>query len=118
GALMAPIEPNVLDRIMALSTPESRLAPADMEPAIPALRAAYPHAREEELFLRYMVPEQAVEEMLVRQRSMAAHDSRASGGPLGGSTKAIVEIITKMAQLHDALDVTVESGDVRLRVSK
>ncbi len=65
GRLLAPVEPDVLDRIVSNGSQSIPLQPEPLEPAVPALRKAYPDAPDEERLLRYMFsPGDQVERML------------------------------------------------------
>ncbi len=63
GKLLAPVEPNVLDRIIANGSPKIPLKPQPLPPALPSLRKAYPGADDDELILRYMFAGNEVNEM-------------------------------------------------------
>jgi len=54
GAPPAPIDPGVLDRIIANGSRSIALTAPEPEPVIPRLRAAYPRASDEELILRHL----------------------------------------------------------------
>ena len=54
GRLLAPVEPNVLDRIVANGSPDIALAPQPLAPAVSALRKKYPDADDDERLLRFM----------------------------------------------------------------
>ncbi|MEI7782770.1 MAG: carboxylase [Betaproteobacteria bacterium] len=115
GQLLAPVDANVLDKILSKSSADARLAPWDMPPALPELRKRYPHASDEERFLRYMIPEAAVEDMLKRQGDAKAQDSarRRDFGPI---SSALVQLMAKAASMSDVGEVDIRSGDLRLRV--
>lgn len=64
GKLLAPVEPNVLDRIVANSSPSIPLEPEPPPPAVEALRRKYPDANDDERLLRFMFAGSQVDEML------------------------------------------------------
>ena len=64
GKLLAPVEPNVLDRIVANSSPSIPLEPQRPPPAVKALREKYPSASDDERLLRFMFAGSQVDEML------------------------------------------------------
>lgn len=64
GKLLAPIEPNVLDRIIGNGSAQIALVPPSLEPAVPELRKKYPDLADEERLLRYSYAGSQVDEML------------------------------------------------------
>src|SRR6185437_7590972 len=54
GRLLAPVEPNVLDRIVANGSPNIALTRQPLPPAVSALRKKYPDADDDERLLRFM----------------------------------------------------------------
>ena len=64
GKLLAPIEPGVLDRIIANGSQAIPLQPPPLEPAVPALRKKYPNMSDDERLLRYSYAGSQVDDML------------------------------------------------------
>ena len=64
GRLLAPVDPDVLDRIIANSSPSIPLKPVPPAPAAKALREKYPKASDDERLLRFMFAGSQVDEML------------------------------------------------------
>ena len=64
GRLLAPVKPDVLDRIVANGSPRIGLTPVAPEPAVAALRRKYPTASDDERLLRFMFPGNQVDGML------------------------------------------------------
>jgi oxaloacetate decarboxylase alpha subunit len=64
GKLLAPIEPNVLDRIMENGSKAIAHEPPVPEPGVPALRKRYPNMSDEERLLRHAYAGTQVDEML------------------------------------------------------
>jgi len=64
GKLLAPIDPDVLDRIVANGSPHIALKPAPLPPALARLRKQYPNASDDERALRIMFAGTQVDEML------------------------------------------------------
>jgi oxaloacetate decarboxylase alpha subunit len=64
GKLLAPVDPNALDRIVKNGSPRIALQPAPIEPGLARLRKQYPHASDDELTLRSMYAGQQVDDML------------------------------------------------------
>ncbi len=63
GRLLAPVDANVLDRIVQNGSSKIPLKPQPLPPAIPSLRKAYPNADDDELILRYMFAGNEVNDM-------------------------------------------------------
>jgi oxaloacetate decarboxylase (Na+ extruding) subunit alpha len=63
GKLLAPIDPDVLDRIVSNGSPSIQLKPTPLGPAVDKLRRQYPEADDDERLLRYMFAGPQVDEM-------------------------------------------------------
>jgi oxaloacetate decarboxylase alpha subunit len=63
GKLLAPVDPDVLDRIIANGSPTIPLQLEPLAPAVPGLRRTYPNLSDDERLLRYMFPGNEVDEM-------------------------------------------------------
>jgi oxaloacetate decarboxylase (Na+ extruding) subunit alpha len=64
GKLLAPVDPDVLDRIVENGSPKIALQPEPLPPAVEKLRKQYPNASDDERILRFMFAGQQVDEML------------------------------------------------------
>ena len=64
GKLLAPVEPNVLDRILNNGSQSIAPEPPKLEPAVPALRRKYPILSDEERLLRDEYAGSQVDDML------------------------------------------------------
>ncbi|MBI3042620.1 MAG: pyruvate carboxylase subunit B [Betaproteobacteria bacterium] len=64
GKLMAPVQPDILDRILSNGSRSIALTPPELEPAVPALRRKYPNISDEERLLRYSYAGSQVDDML------------------------------------------------------
>lgn len=64
GKLLAPVEPDVLDRIVANGSPKIALKPQPLPPAVEKLRKEYPNASDDERVLRFMFAGNQMDEML------------------------------------------------------
>jgi oxaloacetate decarboxylase alpha subunit len=64
GKLLAPVDPDVLDRIVANGSPKIPLKPQPLPPAVDKLRKQYPNASDDERILRFMFAGKQVDEML------------------------------------------------------
>lgn len=63
GKLLAPVEPDVLDRIVENGSARIQLQPSAPQPAVDALRRKYPDTDDEERLLRYCLAGNQVDEM-------------------------------------------------------
>lgn len=117
GKLLAPVEPDVLDKILARTSADAKKAPDEMEPALPGLRKRYPTASDEERFLRYMIPESAVKDMLNEQKARAerAAARHVVHGPISSK---LVSLLAKAASLKDVAEVSVQSGEISIRITR
>jgi oxaloacetate decarboxylase (Na+ extruding) subunit alpha len=64
GKLLAPVEPAVLDRIVANGSSSIAMKPDPLAPAVAALRKRYPDADDDERVLRFMYAGTQVDDML------------------------------------------------------
>lgn len=76
GQLEAPVDPDVLDKITARASPRISRQPTPPEPALPALRQAYPQADDDELVLRYFFKGRQVDDMLAAQPMRLVYEFR------------------------------------------
>ncbi len=73
GKLLAPVEPSVLDRIVANGSPKIALEPSTPAPAAARLREQYPSASDDERILRYMFAGSQVDDMLASATTPAPY---------------------------------------------
>ncbi len=64
GKLLAPVEPDILDRIVANGSPQIALRPEPAPPAVAGLRRRFPNASDDERLLRAMFAGDQVDTML------------------------------------------------------
>ncbi len=64
GKLLAPVDPNVLDRIVANGSSEIGVTPPLLDPAVPRLRQQYSNQSDDERLLRFMFAGNQVDDML------------------------------------------------------
>ena len=108
GKLLAPVEPNVLDRIIANGSSTIPLKPQPLAPALPSLRKAYPGANEDELILRYMFAGNEVNEMF-------------AAGPLDISSPRFspaARLVHELSKRPQVRYVDVQKKDTRLVYSR
>jgi oxaloacetate decarboxylase alpha subunit len=103
--------------IMERGSQSITATPEPVPPALPGLRKRYPSASDEELVLRYMCPEAAVEDTLAAQRA-GAMDLPIVHHHSGSQTisATLVDLIGRIAGMPAASEVIVEQGALRLRV--
>ncbi len=70
GKLLAPIDPNVLDKIIQNGSPKITEKQEEPEPGVPALRSKYPDMSDEERLLRYSFAGTQVDDMLAANTPM------------------------------------------------
>jgi len=63
GKPLAPVEPDVLDRIINNASSAIALKPAPLEPQVPAMRRKYPNMSDEERLLRHLYAGTQVDDM-------------------------------------------------------
>lgn len=63
GKLLAPVKPDVLDRIVENGSSEIKETPAPLDPAVPKLRKEYPGQSDDERLLRFMFAGNQVDDM-------------------------------------------------------
>ena len=106
GKPLAPVEPNILDRIVANGSPRIALAPQPLAPAVPALRRKYPNLSDEERLLRHLYAGSQVDDMQ-------------AAGPMQTDyhfDRPLVRLLRVLAKRPRAGRVHVEKGDFRLTV--
>ncbi len=86
GKLLAPVDSDVLDRIVENGSQKVPLRPQPLGPGVAELRKAYPNADDDERLLRYMFPGNEVDSMLAE-----------------GALKVSVPASSPMARLVEAL---------------
>jgi oxaloacetate decarboxylase alpha subunit len=73
GRLVAPVHPDVLDRIVERGSKTILREPVSPEPALKALRAKYPDLDDKERLLRFMFKGDQVDEMLANKSSVTSY---------------------------------------------
>jgi oxaloacetate decarboxylase alpha subunit len=107
GKPLAPVAPDVLDRIVTNGSPKIALTPQPLAPAVPAMRKKYPGIRDEERLLRHLYAGSQVDDML-------------AAGPLRTAyyfDKPLVRLLKELAKRPRAGRVYVEKGDLRLELT-
>jgi oxaloacetate decarboxylase alpha subunit len=107
GKPLAPVEPNVFDRIVANGSPKIALTPQPLAPAVPAMRKQYPGISDEERLLRHLYAGSQVDDML-------------AAGPLRTRyyfDKPVVRLLKELAKRPRANRVYIEKGDLRIELT-
>ena len=108
GKLHAPVDPNVLDRIIANGSPKIPLTPQPLAPALPGLRKKYPNMHDEERMLRYLFIGSQVDDML-------------AAGPMKTEyyfDKPIVRLLQELAKRRHPGRIYIEKGAMRLELGR
>jgi len=107
GKIVAPVEPNVLDKIISNGSPNIPLVPQPLEPALPALRKKYPNLEDEERLLRYMYPGSQVDDMI-------------GAGPMCTDyqfEKPIIQLLRELSARPAVARVHIQTAGLRLDAS-
>jgi len=105
GDLLAPVDPDVLDRIVDNGSKLIPLVPPTPEPALPALRERHPQASDEELLLWHSFPEEIVANMF----SAIPDETDYSGG-------ALQHLLEEVVKRPDLSRVFVSNGTTTLDI--
>ena len=106
GKLLAPIDPDVLDRIVANGSAKIAPTPEPPPPALKQIRTHYPNASDDERLLRFMMAGNYVDEML-------------KAGPMQTEyhfEKPIVHLIRELANRPKFGRVYVRSADLSVDI--
>ncbi len=107
GELVAPVAPEVLDRIVANGSPQIALTPRPLEPVVPGLRRKYPNMSDEERLLRYLYAGSQVDDML-------------ASGPMRTDyvfEQPILRLLNELAKRRTPARIYIEKGSTRLDVA-
>lgn len=108
GKLLAPIDPDALDRIMENGSKDIDPDPEPLPPAVPGLRQRYPNANDEERLLRFMYAGGQVDDML-------------AAGPMQTDYSfdtPLVRLIKELTHRPNLTRVVVQKGDLRLEATR
>ena len=106
GRLLAPIEPNVLDRIMQNGSQSIPPKPPALEPGVSALRKKYPNMSDEERLLRCSYAGSQVDDML-------------AAGPIRTEyffEKPLVRLLNELSKRPKFARVHIENKEFRLEL--
>ncbi len=108
GKLLAPIAPDVLDKIIERGPKGLALTPPDLAPVVPSLRRQYPNLSDDERLLRYFFDKDLVDTAL--GATIDKHEFSAVRAPL-------LHLIKEMGKRPRGTQVTVEKPGFKLSYS-
>jgi oxaloacetate decarboxylase alpha subunit len=106
GKPLAPVEPDVLDRIVANGSARISLTPPPLAPAVPAIRRKYPNLPDEERLLRCLYAGSQVDDML-------------AAGPMRIEyyfDKPVVRLLKELAKRRNPGRIFIAKGSTRLEL--
>ena len=107
GKPLAPVAPDVLDRIINNGSPKIALVPQPLAPAVAALRKKYPSISDEERLLRHLYAGSQVDDMR-------------AAGPMQTQyffDKPLVRLMKELARRPRAGRVYIEKGNLKLELT-
>ena len=107
GKLLAPVAPDVLDRIVSNGSGQIALTPRAPEPGVAALRRKYPHADDDERLLRYMYAGSQVDDMLACGPTRTAYQFE----------KPLVHLVRELVQRREPRHISIERDDVTIEIN-
>lgn len=106
GKLLAPVDPDVLDRIVSNGSAGITLQPQPVPPGVAGLRRKYPEADDDERLLRYMFPGSQVDDMLAAGPMCTAYHFE----------RPLVRLIEELGKRPRAGRIQIRKGDLRLEI--
>lgn len=103
GKLLAPVDPQVLDRIVENGSKRIALEPSLPAPGVAALRRKYPDASDDERLLRFMFAGSQVDQMMA-----------ATQAPAAPARHPIVHLLEEVARRPEVGRVYVSKADLEL----
>jgi oxaloacetate decarboxylase alpha subunit len=107
GKPLAPVEPDVLDRIIANGSSRIALKPQPPAPAVAGLRRKYPRASDEERLLRHLYAGSQVDDMLAAGAMQTEYSF----------AKPLVRLLRELAARPRVGRVYVEKGGLQLEIN-
>lgn len=108
GKLLAPVDPEVLDRIVNNGSKQIALQAMPLAPAVPGLREKYRNASDDERLLRYMFAGNQVDTMLAAGPMQTQYDF---GTP-------IVDLLQALLRIRKAGRVYVSKGSLQIELRR
>lgn len=109
GTLLAPVDPEIMDRIVENGSQTIPMTPVPLAPAVADIRRAYPRASDEERLLRYMFLGQHVDDMLAAPPIEQNYDA---------SMPPIARLIQEASTRKNIAALTIQTGDTRLALKR
>jgi len=107
GKPLAPVKPDVLDRIVANGSSHVALVPPPLEPVVPGLRRKYPDLPDEERLLRHLYAGNQVDEMQAAGAMKTEYSVRTP----------LVRLLEELARRPKLGHVYIERGDLRVELA-
>ncbi len=108
GKLLAPVDPDVLDRIVSGGSPKIALTPQPPDPGVRLLRRRYPHASDEERLLRYMYAGSQVDDMLAAGPTRTEYSFE----------KPLVRLVRELLRRREYRHMHLESGEIQININR
>lgn len=108
GELLAPIEPEVLKRILANGSADIVANPEPLEPLLPHLRKQYPYDSMDDLLLRAMFAGTQVDEM---RRSIKNGEQAEAANPT-------LNLIKSLASKRQEGTISLKTQDIEIHINK
>ncbi len=108
GKLLAPVAPDVLDRIVANGSSEIGREAVALAPAVPELRRRYPGQSDDERLLRFMFAGNQVDEMFAAGPVRTEYEFKTDA-------QRLLETVLRANKMRY---VSVERGDIRIEASR
>lgn len=106
GKLLAPVDPEVLDRIVHNGAPGIALQPQAPAPGVDGLRRKYPQADDDERLLRYMFSGSQVDDMIAAGPTQTEYRF----------DKPLVRLVGELAKRRRSGRIHIRKGDLRLEI--
>jgi len=108
GKLLAPIEPDILDRIIENGSKQIALEAQPLEPGVPGLRRKYPKMSDEERLLRYSFAGSQVDQMLAAGPTQTRYEFN----------RPLVDLLKELTTRRKHRHVYIEKGPLRLELNR
>jgi oxaloacetate decarboxylase alpha subunit len=106
GKPLAPVEPDVLDRIVANGSARISLTPPPLAPTVPTIRRKYPNLGDEERLLRCLYAGSQVDDMLAAGPTRIEYYF----------DKPVVRLLKELAKRRNPGRIFIAKGSTRLEL--
>lgn len=107
GDLVSPVDPDVLDRIVANGSPKIALRAQLPDPVVPALRKKYPNMCDEERLLRHLYAGSQVDDMLAAGEMPTEYFF----------DTPLVKLLSELSKRRTPARICIEKGSTRLEIA-